>query len=292
MYVGVTSGRDTNELCETAVAVASEAAELVTAMWEQVLAEDSVGTKSSETDVVTAADHAAERLVRARLEQLRPGETVLGEESAGEESSAEAGAAEASGRSSGETGELRWVVDPIDGTVNYLYGFPWYAVSVAAELDGRSVAGAVVEPVSGRVWSAAEGHGAYLGDRRLWVSAADRLDLALIGTGFAYSLRRRTAQAEVVGHLLGQVRDLRRSGAASLDLCAVAAGWLDGYYEVGLKRWDWAAGALIASEAGAEVRLPAADAADGLGGEAVCCAAPDIAEPLRDALVRAGAADV
>ena len=289
MCVGVTSGRDTNELCGTAVEVASEAAELVAAMREQVLAEDSVGTKSSETDVVTAADHAAERLVRARLEQLRPGETVLGEESAEEGSSAEA---EASGRSGGETGELRWVVDPIDGTVNYLYGFPWYAVSVAAELDGRSVAGAVVEPVSGRVWSAAEGHGAYLGDRRLWVSPADRLDLALIGTGFAYSLRRRTAQAEVVGHLLGQVRDLRRSGAASLDLCAVAAGWLDGYYEVGLKRWDWAAGALIASEAGAEVRLPAADAADGLGGEAVCCAAPRIAEPLREALVRAGAADV
>lgn len=283
---------DTNELCETAVRVASEAAELVTAVRERVLAEGSVGTKSSETDVVTAADHAAERLVRDRLEQLRPGETVLGEEG-----SAEAGAAHDSDRSGGGTGRLRWVVDPIDGTVNYLYGFPWYAVSIAAELDGRAVAGAVVEPVSGRVWSAAEGRGAYLDGRRLRASPAERLDLALIGTGFAYSLPRRTAQAEVVGRLLGQVRDLRRSGAASLDLCAVAAGWIDGYYEVGLKRWDWAAGALIASEAGAEVRLPncaaaVRDAADGLGDEAVCGAAPGIAEQLREALVRAGAADV
>ena len=277
----------TNELCETAVRVASEAAELVTAVRERVLAEDSVGTKSTETDVVTAADHAAERLVRDRLEQLRPGETVLGEEG-----SAEAGAAHANDRGGG-AGRLRWVVDPIDGTVNYLYGFPWYAVSIAAELDGRSVAGAVVEPVSGRVWSAAEGRGAYLDGRRLQVSPAERLDLALIGTGFAYSLPRRTAQAEVVGRLLGQVRDLRRSGAASLDLCAVAAGWIDGYYEVGLKRWDWAAGALIASEAGAEVRLPnSAAATDGLGDEAVCGATPGIAEQLREALVRAGAADV
>lgn len=279
---------NTNELCETAVRVASEAAELVTAVRERVLAEDSVGTKSTETDVVTAADHAAERLVRDRLEQLRPGETVLGEEG-----SEEAGAAHGSDRGGGGPGRLRWVVDPIDGTVNYLYGFPWYAVSIAAELDGRAVAGAVVEPVSGRVWSAAEGRGAHLDGRRLRVSPAQRLDLALIGTGFAYSLPRRTAQAEVVGRLLGQVRDLRRSGAASLDLCAVAAGWIDGYYEVGLKRWDWAAGALIASEAGAEVRLPnRAAAADGLGDEAVCGAAPGIAGQLREALVRAGAADV
>lgn len=278
---------NTDELCETAVRVASEAAELVTAVRERVLAEDSVGTKSTETDVVTAADHAAERLVRDRLEQLRPGETVLGEEG-----SEEAGAAHGSDRGGGP-GRLRWVVDPIDGTVNYLYGFPWYAVSIAAELDGRAVAGAVVEPVSGRVWSAAEGRGAHLDGRRLRVSSAQRLDLALIGTGFAYSLPRRTAQAQVAGRLLGQVRDLRRSGAASLDLCAVAAGWIDGYYEVGLKRWDWAAGALIASEAGAEVRLPnCAAAADGLGDEAVCGAAPGIAAQLREALVRAGAADV
>lgn len=214
--------------------------------------------------------------MRERLAQLRPGESVLGEEEGGE------GALEG----------LRWVVDPIDGTVNYLYGFPWYSVSLAAQLDGRSVAGAVVEPVSGRVWSAAAGHGAFLDGRRLQVSNADRLDLSLIGTGFAYSVERRTAQAQVLGRLLGQVRDIRRAGVASLDLCAVGAGWLDGMYEVGLNRWDWAAGALIAAEAGAELRLPQPGSSDGLGDGMIVCAAPRIAGALTDALLRADAGRV
>lgn len=256
--------------------IAGEAAELARTMRERAVADGSVRVKSTDTDVVTAADHAAERLVRERLEQLRPGEAVLGEE--------EGGSAALEG--------LRWVVDPIDGTVNYLYGFPWYAVSLAVQVDGRSVAGAVVEPASGRVWSAAEGRGATLDGTPLQVSSPSRFDLALIGTGFAYSLQRRKAQAEVVGQLLGEVRDIRRSGSAALDLCAVAAGWLDGYYEVGLNRWDWAAGALIAAEAGARLRLPGAGAADGLGQEALVCAAPGIAEDLGEVLVRLRAADV
>lgn len=251
-----------------AVRVASEAADLARTIRDKAVAEGSVETKSTETDVVTAGDKATERLVRERLEQLRPGESILGEEEGGD----------------GELGGLRWVVDPIDGTVNYLYGYPWFAVSLAAQVDGQSMAGAVVEPVSGRVWSAARGAGAYLGDERLRVSTAGQLNLSLIATGFSYSAERRRAQAAAVAKLLGEIRDIRRGGAASLDLCAVAAGWVDGYYEHGLQRWDWAAGALIAEEAGARVRLPGAGQADGLGDEAILCVTPGIATELQRAL--------
>lgn len=267
---------DNETLRAVATQVAGEAAELARTIRDESVTGGAVRTKSTETDVVTEADRAAERLVRDRLAELRPGESVLGEEEGG------AGALEG----------LRWVVDPIDGTVNYLYGYPWYAVSLAAQVDGRSVAGAVVEPVSGRVWSAAEGGGAFCGEERLRASAADRLDLALVGTGFAYDVERRRGQAAATGRLLGRVRDIRRSGAASLDLCAVAAGWLDAYYEVGLKRWDWAAGALIAQEAGALLRLPAAGTSDGLGDEAMVCAAPGVADQLTAVLREVGAFEV
>jgi myo-inositol-1(or 4)-monophosphatase len=274
--VGLTYEHDPATLRTVAVRVAGEAAQLARTVRDESITDGAVDTKSSETDVVTAGDRAVERLVRDRLAELRPGESVLGEEEGGD----------------GPPDGLRWVVDPIDGTVNYLYGFPWYAVSLAVQVDGRSVAGAVVEPMSGRVWSAAEGLGAQLDGRPLRVSAARRLDLALLGTGFSYSARRRAAQAAAIGRLLGEVRDIRRSGAASLDLCAVAAGWLDAYYEQGLKRWDWAAGALIAAEAGAEVRVPGADACDGLGDDATLCTTPGIAAELRTALLRSGAAEL
>ena len=200
-------------------------------------------TKSSETDVVTAADRASEQLVRDRLARLRPGEPVLGEE--------EGGVSSLDG--------LVWVVDPIDGTVNYLYGHPWYAVSIAAQLDGVSVAGAVIEPVSGRVWTANRGGGAFLDGRPLRAAATTRLELSLLGTGFSYDHARRLRQADAMSRMLGKVRDIRRCGAASLDLCAVAAGWEDAYVEHGLHRWDWAAGGLIAEEAGAVVRFPGTD---------------------------------
>ncbi len=259
-----------------AVEVAREAAELASTVRAESVTEGAVETKSTETDVVTAGDRAVERLVRDRLAQLRPGESVFGEEEGGEAA----------------LDGLRWVVDPIDGTVNYLYGFPWYAVSLAAQVDGRSVAGAVVEPATGRVWSAALGDGAFLGDQALRVNRTDRLDLSLIGTGFAYSVDRRKAQAAAVANLLGEVRDIRRCGVASLDLCSVAAGWIDGFYETGLNRWDWAAGALIAAEAGADVRLPTPDLGDGLGDGMIVCVAPRVANDLRSLLVRSGAAEV
>lgn len=272
--VGLTYEHDAATLMTVAVRIAGEAAELARTARDEVITNGAVDTKSTETDVVTAADRAVERLVRDRLAELRPGEPVLGEEEGGD----------------GALGGLHWVVDPIDGTVNYLYGLPWYAVSLAAQVDGRSVAGAVVEPASGRVWSAVKGGGAQLDGRPLRVSAADRLDLSLVGTGFSYSVRQRVAQAAAIGRLLGEVRDIRRYGAASLDLCAVAAGWLDGYYEQGLKRWDWAAGALIAAEAGAEVRVPGSDVGDGLGANATLCVTPGIADDLRAALLRSGVA--
>lgn len=253
-----------------AVAVAGEAAELVAQMRTEAVAH--VHTKTTETDVVTAADHAAERLIRTRLARLRPGEPVFGEEEGGVQ----------------HLDGVCWVVDPIDGTVNYLYGLPWYAVSVAAQLHGESVAAGIVEPSSGRVWSAARGMGATMGGQaqRSWrplrVSRADRLALALIGTGFSYSAARRAWQSRLAGELASNARDLRRGGSAVLDLCAVAAGWLDGYVEHGLAPWDWAGGALVAAEAGAVLRLPSADGADpdGLGADATVAAAPGVADAL------------
>jgi myo-inositol-1(or 4)-monophosphatase len=263
-------GAEPSELRAVAVRVATEAAELVRT--RRTTGVGDIGTKSSETDVVTETDRAAERLVRDRLAELRPGEPVLGEEEGDGDDSAVDG--------------LCWVVDPIDGTVNFLYGFPWYAVSVGAQVDGVSVAGAVVEPPSGRVWSAARGLGAELDGRPLSASAATRVELSLVTTGFGYQAARRQRQAAAVAELLSRVRDIRRPGAASLDLCSVAAGWLDGYVEQGLHRWDWAAGALIAEEAGAVVRLPGDD--PGIGRRTLLAAAPGVVEQLRAALVECG----
>ncbi|TNC27841.1 inositol monophosphatase [Amycolatopsis alkalitolerans] len=260
---------------DTALQVAEEAADLVRRAREAMVAGDAVqvDTKSTDTDVVTAVDRASERLIRQRLAELRPDDQVLGEE--------EGGAA-----GDGVT----WVVDPIDGTVNFLYGSPCFAVSVAAQVGGVSVAGAVVEPVDGRRWTAVRGQGAWLDGRRLHTSAPERLDLTLVGTGFSYDRARRARQAAMVAELMSRVRDVRRPGAASLDLCAVAAGWLDAYVEHGLHRWDWAAGALIAAEAGAVVSLPGED--EELGPDATFAAAPTIAAPLRAALLSSGIAKI
>lgn len=241
---------------------------------------DGVSTKSTPTDVVTASDHAVEALVRRQLAALRPGDAVVGEEHGGH-----AGGA-----------EIDWIVDPIDGTVNFLYGLPWYSVSVAAVRDGMSVAGAVVEPVSGRLWSAAAGRGATCDGRALRVSGASELGLSLLGTGFSYSPQRRVRQARMISGLLPRVRDLRRTGSAALDLCAVAAGWVDAYLEHGCNWWDWAAAALIASEAGAVVRVPGPTGStppdDGLGADAVFAATPAIAKELADLAREFGADDV
>jgi myo-inositol-1(or 4)-monophosphatase len=250
----------------TAVAVATQVGDLVARM--RAAGSEQVDTKSSATDVVTAADTAAERLARQLLAGWRPGDPVLGEEEGGDEAS---------------RGGLCWVVDPIDGTVNYLYGLPWYAVSVAVQRDGTSLAGAVAQPADGRLWSAGLGQGAECDGVRLQVSDAQELELSLLGTGFSYRPERRARQAEMVARMLPRVRDIRRAGSAALDLCSVASGWLDGFAEHGLHRWDWAAGALIAAEAGAIVRLPPP------GSDLVQAAAPGIDEALAGLLADSGA---
>jgi myo-inositol-1(or 4)-monophosphatase len=258
---------DPRPLVDIATAIGQEAGALVQRMRASAIV--SFDTKSTSTDVVTAADRASEQLVRTRLSELRPGEPVLGEEEGGT-----------------VVEGLTWVVDPIDGTVNYLYGIPWYSVSIAAQLDGESIAGAVVEPATGRVWTAARGYGAFLDGAPLKVSATTDLSLSLLGYGFAYRPERRQRQADAWAGMATRVRDMRRAGAASLDLCSVAAGRLDAYAEHGLGRWDWAAGGLIAAEAGAVVRLPGS--APELGEDATFAAAPGIADALHGALVEAG----
>lgn len=225
-------------------------------------------TKSSPTDPVTAADTAVESLIRDRLAELRPGDPILGEEHGGATS----------------TDGIAWVVDPIDGTVNFLYGNPWYAVSVAAVRGGVTVAGAVVEPATGRCWSAARGHGSTCDGWPLRVSRVDRPELALVATGFAYRADRRARQARFIADLLPRVRDVRRAGSAALDLCSVAAGWCDAYLEHGTNWWDWAAAALVAEEAGAVVRTPDPTGAvpdDGLG-DMLLAAPPTLAAALAD----------
>lgn len=218
-------------------------------------------TKSAPEDIVTHADQESEALIRSLLAEARPNDGFFGEES------------DATSGSSG----LTWVVDPIDGTVNYLYGIPAYAVSIAVvqgEADPNTwsaLAAAVYNPAADELFTAEAGAGAFLGERRLRIATGVQLPLALVGTGFSYSSARRRKQAAVVQGLIGQVRDIRRIGAASLDLCGVAAGRIDAYYEKGLKPWDHAAGALVAQEAGARVQ--------GLNGVAASNALTIAAEP-------------
>ncbi|GAA4813165.1 inositol monophosphatase family protein [Actinomycetospora chlora] len=263
-------------LADLAVTIARETAALALAVRERVVA-GRLDTKSSATDVVTEGDTACEALVRERLAAARPDDLVLGEE----------------GGTSGTPapGQVRWVVDPIDGTVNYTHGLPWFSVSLGAEVDGRVVAGAVVEPVSGRVWRAVRGGGATRDGEPLRVSGLDDLGLAVVGTGLNYDPARRGRQAALLARVAGRLGDVRRTGCASLDLCATAAGWLDGFYEHGLHRWDVAAGSLVAEEAGAVVRLPGADG-DGLGTEATLAAGPALAGPLTSLLVAEGAGGI
>jgi myo-inositol-1(or 4)-monophosphatase len=227
-------------------------------------------TKSSSTDIVTEMDQASERLLVERIIAARPHDGILGEEGADR---------------TGSSG-VTWVIDPIDGTVNYLYGIPCYAVSVGARVGDEVVAGAVVNPVSGEVWTARAGHGAWLDGRPVRVNSSPGLAMALVATGFGYAPARRARQGEILAQVLPRVRDIRRAGAASLDLCGIATGRLDGYFEQGLKPWDLAAGGLVAREAGATV--------GGLGGRPagealVVAAAPPLFAQLEALLAALGA---
>jgi myo-inositol-1(or 4)-monophosphatase len=273
------------ELRSVAISAAREAGDLLADRAGQV---EVAATKSSPTDVVTEMDRRSEELIRSRILAARPADAILGEE----------------GGLIGDTGDapVLWVIDPLDGTVNYLYGLHDWAVSIAAEVEWaeggevgrveggefgrRIVAGAVYVPVRGELFCAVRGQGAWLqaGEdywQPLQCGPGVPLDQALVGTGFGYRKERRKVQGEVVAAMLPQVRDIRRIGVASVDLCAVAAGRLDGFYERGLNYWDWAAGALVATEAGAVV--------GGLNGEPVStsmavAAGPALFGPLAFAL--------
>ncbi|MGW6457093.1 inositol monophosphatase family protein [Streptomyces sp. NPDC055078] len=227
-------------------------------------------TKSSPIDVVTEMDIAAERLITGFLADHRPDDGFLGEEGAAAEG----------------TSGVRWVIDPLDGTVNYLYGLPTWAVSIAAERDGETVVGVVEVPMRGETCRAVLGGGAYLNDRPVRCRPAPPLDQALVSTGFNYVSAVRTHQAEVARQLVPRLRDIRRGGSAAVDLCDVAAGRLDGYYERGLSPWDLAAGDLIARESGAltggRPGLPAS-------GELAIAASPGVFEPLQSLLDTFGA---
>jgi myo-inositol-1(or 4)-monophosphatase len=246
------------ELGRLAVDLAAGAAALVRGAGRDAM---SIGSKSTATDLVTAVDRASEQWLVDELGRVRPDDAILGEEGGGR-----AG-----------TSRVRWVVDPIDGTVNFVLGLPAYAVSVAAELDGTVVAGAVCNPATGELYRAVRDDGAYLDDVRLSGPRPVALPAAVIGTGFGYDVARREAQGAVVARLLPRIADIRRVGAASLDLCAVAAGRLDGYFEAGLSPWDHAAGGLIASEAGCIVSgLRGSEPS----GRMVAAAGPDLAADL------------
>ncbi len=267
---------DPAELMAIALRLAAEAGELIEAMRAEAGATSE--TKSSVTDVVTAADKASEKLIIDGILAQRPHDGILGEE----------------GGDITSTSGVRWLIDPIDGTTNYVYDIPAYSVSIAAELDGSIVAGVVYDPRGDRMYSAVEGCGAFVSDlgqapeegRRLAATSVDTMATALVGTGFGYRADRRRGQAEVLVELLPHIRDIRRFGSAALDLCAVAEGWIDAYFERGLNPWDLAAGWLIATESGAVVE----DLRGGPpNGDFVVAAGPALFEPLRDALVHLGA---
>jgi myo-inositol-1(or 4)-monophosphatase len=229
-------GGDLGALGGLAVELAEGAAEQVRKAAGSGLA---VGSKSTSTDLVTDVDRSVERWLVAQLRDRRPGDAVLGEEG---------GDRAANGHTA-----VRWVIDPIDGTVNFVLGLPQFAVSVAAEVSGEVVAGAVANPLTGETFHARRGSGAFCGGERLHGPRDVPLERAVVATGFAYDAAMRSRQIAVVAPLLPRVADIRRLGAAALDLCFVAAGRVDAYFEAGLHPWDYAAGALIAAEAGCVV---------------------------------------
>lgn len=227
---------DAQALRAIAVDVARAAGELLRGFADRLArgADLGIGTKSSASDPVSEADRAAEQLIADRLREARPDDGLLAEEGSVHE---------------GTTG-LRWVVDPLDGTVNFLYGHPMWAVSVACVDEHGAVAGAVHHPVSGETFHAARGRGARRDGDELACTTVGELSATLVGTGFAYDPAVRADQGRDVADLLTHARDVRRGGSAALDLSWVAAGRLDAYVEGGLSPWDWAAGRLLVTEAG------------------------------------------
>jgi myo-inositol-1(or 4)-monophosphatase len=229
-----------------------------------------VETKSTPTDPVSQVDRVAERLIVEGIAAARPDDGLLGEEGAAREG----------------TSGVRWVIDPLDGTTNYIYGYPAYAVSIAVEVDGRPQIGVVNDSSAGRLYRAVTGFGAVCDDEPLRAREQHDLSRALVATGFSYEAAQRERQGAATAYVLGRVRDMRRGGTAALDLCHVAAGHLDADWELDLSPWDSAAGAVIAREAGAAVKFPAATHGKG---PAVAAAHPSLMPAFLRLLRAAGA---
>lgn len=221
------------ELLELATDIAHQAGELVSARPMNF----DINQKSSARDFATHMDHASERLIVAAILSARPGDGIIGEEGATRES----------------TSGITWVIDPIDGTVNYFYNLPGWNISIAAKDEEGVLIGVVYAPTLNSLWSASREGGSYLNGKPIHCSTANLLEESLIATGFSYDLAERIKQGAKIAALIPKVRDIRRNGAAAVDLCHVASGAVDGYFESGLKEWDLAAGGLIAREAGAVV---------------------------------------
>jgi myo-inositol-1(or 4)-monophosphatase len=277
---------DPRDLLDLAESAAQQAAAMLVAK-RSVGRPGVAATKSSPTDVVTEADRTAEAMIAEYLLSARPADIILGEEG-GLHGGPATPASPSDSASPTGTSRVRWIVDPLDGTVNYLYGLPDFAVSIAAEADGVIVAGVVHVPERGEVFTAVTGGGA-------WLHAAGRppvqlrcntgvpLARALVATGFGYLAGRRRVQGEVVAALLPLVRDIRRAGSAAVDLCSVACGRVDAYYERGTNYWDIAAGGLIAREAGA---LTGGLAGKPPGSDLTIAAPPDLFGELHDELAK------
>jgi myo-inositol-1(or 4)-monophosphatase len=261
-------GVDEAALLALALQLAADAAALIIDGRAHGLA--NIDAKSSPTDLVTAMDKASEQLIVSGITALRPDDGFIGEEGTTTEGST----------------SVQWLIDPIDGTTNYVYDFPGYAVSIAARVDGELAVGVVVDVAMGRTYSARRGHGASCNGEVLILRPTPPLAEALLATGFGYAPERRAAQAQMLTVVLPAVRDLRRRGSCALDLCMLAAGQVDAYSERGLGPWDFAAGAVIAREAGAVVADLDGHDPDG---SFVVAAAPGLWEQLRDLLVSAGA---
>ncbi len=194
-----------------------------------------IESKSTAIDIATQMDKKAEKFIMESLLAARPDDGIIGEE----------------GSSVASKSGITWVIDPLDGTVNYFYGLPGWNVSIAAKDKDGSVVGVVTAPTINSTWWAIRGGGAFYNGHQIHCNDPIALDRALIATGFQYDVAHRTTQMTDLAKLVPLARDIRRNGAAAVDLCHVAMGALDGYYEAGLKEWDWAAGGLVATEAGA-----------------------------------------
>jgi myo-inositol-1(or 4)-monophosphatase len=261
-----TRGVSADGLLELALAAAHDAGSLLLERFGGPAS--GVESKSSTTDMVSDADRAAERLLLERITAARPDDGLVGEEG---------------GRVGGSSG-LVWVVDPLDGTTNYLFGYPVWSVSIACEDQHGGVVAVVHDPSRGETFAAERGGGTTLNGRPVRTRAARGLDRALVGTGFAYAPADREFQAAVLARVLPRVRDVRRGGSAALDLAWVACGRLDGFYEWGIKHWDRAAGMLLVSEAGGGVSV--FEPGGGLE-PCVVAATGDLHDPLRDLVTSA-----